>query len=62
MGEDLINEVRYEITYKDGYPHTPDIRTIYTLLEVPKAYEKLEMQFAPHKIDILAFQKKRYLS
>ena len=60
--EDTITEIQFEIQYRDGHPHVPDIRSIFTLLKVDKAHEKLEMEFAPHRIDVIAYKAHRYLA
>ncbi len=60
--DDLITEIHYEIKPPEAWASdVPDRRTIYTLLEMPEAHAALEEKFAPRKIEILAYAKKRYL-
>lgn len=61
---DLIYRIRFQITPPEAWDENstvPDQRTVYTLHAPPVAHEKLEQQFHPRKIDILHYDRVRYL-
>lgn len=64
MEQDVINEIRFKVLPPDGMEQeiaVDPVRTIYTLMELPQAHTALEKKFAPRKITVVSYNKKRFL-